>query len=91
MIGGVPDTELNLGDELLIVDDNQLESSCLSLMDQRLSGTMNSSSGLNLGYASKGATAQAKTISRVSKRLVDLENLLADNIDNLTSQQKYYD
>jgi hypothetical protein len=52
---------------------------------------MNSSSGLNLGYASKGATAQAKTISRVSKRLVDLENLLADNIDNLTSQQKYYD
>jgi hypothetical protein len=46
---------------------------------------MTSAGELQGNFASRGAAEQARTMSRVSKRLVDLENLLSDNIDNLTS------
>ena len=32
-VGGVPDVELNLGDEPLLVDDTSLEVSCLNLAE----------------------------------------------------------
>jgi hypothetical protein len=34
---------------------------------------------------------QKSEISKMAKRVVHLESLLSSNLDNLTSQQKYYD
>ena len=43
-VGGVPDVDLNLGDDSLLVDDTNLEVSCLNLADQSsiLSASMTS-------------------------------------------------